>query len=81
MQVNPAYSEYQLHFACAQGELGTVKRLIEQSSGDPSQPFLDLAGGSTPLHWAASARAPPIVAYLLRRARPAPNAPPPPPCG
>ena len=58
---------YELHFACAEGDVYKVKRLIDSGDCDINQRFLDLPDGSTPLHWAATSSSNAVVIALLER--------------
>lgn len=60
-------SFYDLHFACAEGDVYKVKRLIDSGECDINQRFLELQDGSTPLHWAATNKANTVVIALLER--------------
>ncbi len=67
--LNPDLSFYDLHFACAEGDVYKVKRLIDVAGAgcDVNQRFLDLPTGSTPLHWAATSKSNAVIACLLQR--------------
>ena len=78
--LNPDITVFPLHFAAAEGDLGTIKKLLEKphaKSGntlskvretfDVNQSFMDLPRGSTPLQWAAAKQYTSIVSYLLSK--------------
>eukprot|EP00960_Hanusia_phi_P024193 712953-Hanusia_phi.AAC.1 len=58
---------YPLHFACADGDLGLVKKLVESRRQEVNQCFGDLYNGSCPLHWAVCSGSSHIVQYLLSK--------------
>ncbi|EKX33138.1 hypothetical protein GUITHDRAFT_166549, partial [Guillardia theta CCMP2712] len=67
VSINPDQPLYPLHFACANADLGLVKKLLESRSQQVNQQFADLPNGSRPLHWAVCSGSSAIVQYLLAK--------------
>ena len=73
--LNPDKAVFPLHFASAEGDLGTIKKLLEKSHAerdrpdkiDVNQSFMDLPRGTTALQWATANQYTVIVAYLISK--------------